>query len=223
MFSASGAPPAIAVWHDNELDESKWQPPSCTGWPTESHSKVLVALAGSFRSVGTIDRILARVAAISTLRDVQYWSTTDKKWRPLANDASALNGPHPTDRRPDFSASDLKQGATLYYWEDDSRSGEIVTRLSVRERTADRAVIGTENITPVRSYLITMFPAGTLETALFIQRISPDVWGVYLLSRSLPGTSMLAAGHEASYVNRAVALFRQVAGIRTDEEPPAQR
>jgi hypothetical protein len=68
-----------------------------------------------------------------------------------------------------------------------------------------------------------MFPAGTLETALFIQRISPNVWGVYLLSRSLQGTSMLAAGHEASYVNRAVALFRQIAGIRTDEEPPAQR
>jgi hypothetical protein len=223
MFSASGAPPAIAVWHDNELDESKWQPPSCTGWPAESHSKVLIALAGSFRSVGTIDQILARFAAISKLRDVRYWSTTDKKWRPLANDASALTGPRAMDRRPDFLASDLKKGATLYYWEDDSRSGEIVTRLSVRERTADRAVIGTENITPVRSYLITMFPAGTLETVLFIQRISPNVWGVYLLNRSLQGTSMLADGHEASFVNRAVALFRQIAGIRTDEEPPAQR
>ena len=222
-FPAPGAAPAIAVWHDSDLEQSKWQPPACTGWPGGSQSRLLIALAGSFRHVGSIDPILSRIAAISTLRSVRYWSTTDKKWRSLANAASALSGPNATDRRPDFAASELRKAATLYYWEDDSRSGEIVTRMSVLERTPDRAVIGTENITPVRTYLITMFPPGALQSVLFIQRIAPAVWGVYLLSRSLQGTSMLAGGHEASYVNRALALYRQMAGIRTDEEPPARQ
>jgi hypothetical protein len=31
----------------------------------------------------------------------------------------------------------------------------------------------------------------------------------------------LTAGHDASYVNRAVAFYRFLAGIPTDREPPA--
>ena len=42
-----------------------------------------------------------------------------------------------------------------------------------------------------------------------------------LLSRSGEGASMLTAGYEKSYVNRAAALYRALAGIKTDQEPPA--
>jgi hypothetical protein len=34
---------------------------------------------------------------------------------------------------------------------------------------------------------------------------------------------MITGGHEASYVNRAVALYRHLARIPTDREPPAAR
>ena len=220
-FAAPDAPPAVAVFHASDLDKSKWVPSPCTGWNPGSRSTLVVA--GQFRFSGTIDQILARIAAISTLSKVQYWSTTSGNWRPVAYEAAALSGPNAKDRRPDFTAPELKKGAQLYYWENDSRSGEVVMRMSIRERTTNAAVIGSENVTPVASYFITMFPPGTLQGAIVIRKVSDDLWGLYLLSRTLEGSSILAGGHEASYVNRAVALYRQIAGIRTNAEPPAQR
>jgi hypothetical protein len=222
-YSPPDAAPAIATWHGTDLELGKWRPPGCTGWSPDSRSKLVVALAGSFRFNGPIAQLVERVGAISAFRTVRYWSITDKAWRPLANAASALTGPNKADRRADFSSSDLIRNTTQYYWEDDSRSGEIVYRLNVLESTSDRAVIATENTTPVRKYFVTLFKPGALQSTIFIQRLSPGLYGTYILSRTGEGTSALADGHDGSYVNRAVALYRQVAGIRTDQEPPAVR
>jgi hypothetical protein len=222
-YPAPGVAPAIALWHASDLEQAQWQPPACTGWPPASRSKLVVALSGSFRFDGKISDLLARAGAISTLAQVQYWSTTDKKWRPLAYGASALTGPDPKSRRGDFTVSDLTKDAALYYWENDTRSGEAVYRLRVYENTPERAVIASENITPIRRFFMTLFQPGALQTVMFIQRLSPGVVGVYSLSRTGPGTSLLADGHDESYVNRAVALYRQLAGIKTDQEPPAAR
>jgi hypothetical protein len=222
-FPPPGAAPAVATYHAADL--AGWQPAPCTGWnaATADRSKLVVAVAGSFRFDGPIDRLLARIAAVSTLRNVQYWSTTDSEWRPLAYDASALSGPEAKSRRTDFTATELSSGASLYYWENDTRSGEVVMRLTVRARSADMAVVTTENVTPIRRFLVTLFPPGTLQTVLVIRRVSPKVWGAWLLSRTSDQSSMLAGGHEASYVNRAVALYRQIAAIPTNQEPPAMR
>jgi hypothetical protein len=222
-YSAPDAAPMIAIWHGGDLEQSKWQPPRCTGWSPTSHSTLIVALAGSFRFNGSIDQLLERVGAISAFRTIRYWSTTDKEWRPFANDASALTGPDKANRRADFSASELIKNATLYYWEDDSRSGEIVYRLSVYENSPDRAVIASENITPIRKFFVTLFKPGALQSIIFVQRLSSGLFGIYILSRTGEGTSTLAEGHDDSYVNRAVALYRQLAGIKTDQEPPAAR
>ena len=35
------------------------------------------------------------------------------------------------------------------------------------------------------------------------------------------GAKAFVQGHEASYINRAVAMFRHIAGILTDQNPPA--
>ena len=222
-YSAPGAPPTIGIWHSSDLDQSNWQPPKCTGWSPTSRSKLVVALAGSFRFTGSIDQILERAGAISTFRNIRYWSTTDEKWRPFANNAFALESPDKTSRRADFSASDLIKNATLYYWEDDSRSGEIVHRLRVFETTPDRAIIADENITPIRKFFVTLFDPGDLQSTIFIQRLSPDRFGVYILSRTGEASSAFAEGHDGSYVNRAAALYRQLAGIKTDQDPPAAR
>ncbi len=222
-YSAPEAAPAIAVWRGRDLEQGKWQPPQCTGWLPTSQSKLVVALSGSVRFQGPIDPILARIGAISAFRAVRYWSTTDKKWRPLANDAYALSGPDKADRRADFSPAELVKNAKLYYWEDDTRSGQIVYRLSVLENGPARAIVASENITPVRKFLVTLFKPGALQSVVFIQRLSPGVLGIYILSRTGEGTSALAEGHDASYVNRAVVLYRLIAGIKTDQEPPAAR
>ena len=222
-YPAPGAAPAVSVWHDSDLTAAHWQPPACLGWAAASRSKLLVALSGSFRFDGSMDNLLARVGAISALPKVQYWSTTDKKWRPLAKEASALRGPDAKSRRGDFSAAELVKNATLYSWEDDSRTGEIVYRLRVDESTPERAVLASENITPVRQFFLTLFRPGALQSVMFIQRLSPGVFGVTTLSRTGEGTATLAEGHDASYINRAVALYRQLAGIKTDLEPLAAR
>jgi hypothetical protein len=84
-------------------------------------------------------------------------------------------------------------------------------------------VIATENVTAVRKLILTMFAPGELQSTYFLERRSPGVWTYYSLSRTSPDANPLARGHAASYLNRAVALFRYVAGIPTDQEPPAAR
>jgi hypothetical protein len=220
-YSPPGVPPVVNVWHDDGLKRAGWKPPDCSGWAPSSHSKLVLAMAGSFRFDGTADELVARIGAISTLRGVQYWSVTDKMWRPLVIDAWALSRPDPRSRRPDFLAAEMTAGSELYYWENDSRSGKIVYRMTVRERSPARAVIAIENVTPVRFFLVTLFEPGALQSVEFVELVSPGVWGVYLLTRAGEGVSALAGARDASYVNRAVAIYRHLAGIPTDQEPPA--
>jgi hypothetical protein len=213
--------PNVVIWQGKELEQGHWHPPSCTGWLADSPSKLVVTLTASFHFDGPMSALLARVGTISALRSIQYWSTTDKKWGPLSNDASALTGPDPKSRRRDFSAAELVQGADLYYWEDDARTGATVYRLRVSESTAERVVISSDNVTPMRRFFFTLFRPGALQSVLILQRVAPGLFGVFVLSRSGEGASVLTAGHEKSYVNRAAALYRQLAGIKTDQEPPA--
>ncbi len=112
-------------------------------------------------------------------------------------------------------------GSDQYYLENDNRSGKIVQRMAVRERMPTRVVISIENLTPVRFLFVTLFEPGALQSVEFLELISPGVWGIYLLTRVGEGVSALAGGHEASYINRTAAMYRHLAGIPTDAEPPA--
>ena len=73
----------------------------------------------------------------------------------------------------------------------------------------------------MRRYFLTLFKPGALQSLLIVPRLSPGVFGAFILSRSGEGASLLTAGHDKSYVNRTVALYRHLAGIKTDQEPPA--
>ena len=125
------------------------------------------------------------------------------------------------NRRSDFLAAEMTAGSELYYWEKHRRAGNIVYRMTVLERSPARTVVATENWSPVRFLLPTLFEPGELQSFACIELVSPGVWGVYLLTRAGQGVSALAVGHDASYVNRAAAIYRHLAGIPTDEEPPA--
>jgi len=220
-YPAPDAAPLIVVWQAKDLERDNRHPPSCAGWGAETRSKLVVTLTGSFRFDGAMSALLARVGTISALRSIQYWSTTDKKWTSLSNDSSALTGPDSKSRRRDFSASELVKGADLYYWEDDARTGPAVYRLRVSESASERFVISSNNVTTIRRFWFTLFKPGALQSVLIIEHIAPEVFGVSILNRSGEGASMLTAGHESSYVNRVAALYRQLAGIKTDQEPPA--
>jgi len=157
------------------------------------------------------------------LKDILYWSATDKKWAHLSSDASALTDANANDRRKDFAASDFEKDANLYYWEDGASTGATVYRLKVSESTPQRLVISSDNVTTVRKFFFTLFKPGALQSLLFIQQLSPGTYGVYILTRTGEGASALSNGHEEIFINRADALFRQLAGIRTDQDPPAMR
>ena len=116
-YASLGVQPAMAILGAEELDASVWRPSSCTGWPAASRSRVVVAVAGLVHVAGGPETLLARAGAVSTLRSMRYWSTTDKTWRPLFLDAAALAGPaEGGDRRGDFRPSELQAGRTLYFW-----------------------------------------------------------------------------------------------------------
>lgn len=220
LFSTPEESPAIASWRAADLNRIRWVPPACTGWSASSGSRLVVAIAASFRFEGDLQSLLERAGSISALRNARYWSTTEQAWRPLALDAAALSDSDPKTQRPDFAASELTRGSQHYYWIIDNRSGSVVYRLRVLERDEHRVVLARENASPLRAFATTLFEPGMLQTVEFIERRS-DVWTFYLLMRIDRRASVFASGHEASSVNRAIALYRHLAGIRTDRDPPA--
>ena len=103
---------------------------------------------------------------------------------------------------------------------DNRSASDVIYRMRVRESSADHVVIETENVTAVRWWGMTLFKPGALQTAYFLDMLAPDTWSYYTLTKISDG-SWLVAGHEKSYVNRVIALYRHLAGIPTDTEPPA--
>ena len=219
-YAAPGVPPAVMTWRDRDLAAAGWFPPTCAGW-TSPRSRLLVTLAGSLRFDGPVEDLLDRIGAISSFRSLRYWSVTDRAWRPLLNETYALRGADPRLRRPDFAAAELRLGTEVYFLQRDGRStADVVYRMRIQERDTSRARITIENVTPVRFYLVTLFPPGSLQSTIYLNRISLGVWGVYYVTRVTDEASSMALGHEASYINRAAALYRHLVGVPTDQEPP---
>ena len=131
-FPKVDAAPEIRVWFRGDI-EGGWTPAACTGWDEQDFT-VLVALAGRYYDDSGIEGFLGRVAAISGLASIKYWSTTRKRWRELVPEAYALDGPDKALRRPDFSVAELKSGKDLYYWQRErSPADNIIYGLRLRE------------------------------------------------------------------------------------------
>jgi hypothetical protein len=214
-YAALDARAAVRTWTN-----LAWTPPACLGWPPE-RSRLIVALAGRFRHAGDAQTLLARFGAISSMRGLQYWSVTDKAWRELITDGAALMGPGSRSRRPDFSPAELAPGATVYFEQTEGRSSTpVVYRLRVLEAGADRLAIATDNVTPIRAFLVTLFPPGSLRATYLIERHGADVWTFYGISSTGAEASALASVSPPSYINRAAALYAQFAGIPARRHPP---
>lgn len=211
-YAASDRPPAIAVWTEANLRKSAWRPAPCLNWGPD-RTRLAAALAGDFRFSGSLDNLLGRLGAFSGYKSIRYWSVNHQRWQELVSDAGRVGG-------ADLTAADLVTGRSFDYFEN-GRGGRIVYRLTILERTAERIVLVTENVTPIRVVRLTAFEAGALQSVKFLDRRGPDLWGYYQIIRAGEGASMIALGSDASYVNRLAALYRYVAGIPTDRDPPA--
>lgn len=209
-YGAVDAGPAVQVISGSDL--AAWKPPSCVGWPAQDDG-VLVALAGRFAYKGSTDDLLKRFGAISTLKGLKYWSVTDGGWRTLITSAEALDAPESGHSRPDFTLAEMKSGKDLYFAQQDNRtSEEVVYRMQVRDLSANGFVVAVENVTPVRSYMLTLFDPGELLSVQFVERESPGVYGYYGLAFAGESLASSIALPQASYVNRALALYGQLTG-----------
>lgn len=211
--------PMVKVWDRSALGHN-WNPPACLGWSAPGFS-TLISTVARFHA-GTAEGLLQRIGSISGLTGIRYWSTTHQSWRTLIVNASAMTGPG-GGTRPDFSVSDLAQGSVRYFQQSDSLAGKATYRLQILSASSERIVFETENITGLRFMLMPLFPPHQLQAVYFLERDSPGLWKYYSLARMGKDASTLAAGHDASAINRAVAFFRHFASIPTDQDPPAAR
>lgn len=214
-YAEAGMQPRLQVW--NMPQDGIPLPAGCSGGGALNF-KLLVALAGSFRHDGSVDKLMERFGAVSATQGNRYWSVTDKQWRVLITHAAALEGADSLRPRRDFSAAEMKDGKELYFVQRDSRStGEVVYRMRVLESGPDRLVIEMENVSPVRFYFLTLFEPGELRSLHFLDRRAGDLWGYYALSASARAQ---AKGSEASFVNRLSSFYGYVIGKPVDRAPP---
>ena len=189
-----------------------WTPPACTGFTTKGDG-VLVAVAGSFPFTGSADALLARFGAVSALKGLKYWSVTEGGWRTLITQATALEGPDLNRPRPDFSLPEMRSDVDLYFAQSENRAGgDVVYRMRVRDFGPNRFVVAIENASPVSRYLVTLFNPGDLASVHFLERRGPGVWGYYGLAWASDSLVSRLAVPEASYVNRALSLYRHFLG-----------
>ena len=213
-------PPTVAFWSEADLGRD-WKPPACTGW-SEPGFATLITTVARFRHTASAEGLLRHVGAISELGGMRYWSTTHQQWQTLIVNAHALTGPQ-TGRRQDFQPDEIQEGKMLYFDQTDNLSGKAIYRMIIIKVSADRIVFEVENVSIMRYFVVTLFHPGEMQSIYFLDRDSHDVWRYYSITRTGRNSNRLAAGHESSSINRAVALYRFLAGIPTDQEPPAAR
>jgi hypothetical protein len=172
-------------------------------------------LAARFRSPADAEGLLARLGRVSELAKVRYWSVSREACRDLIDRAFALAGPDEDQRRPDFSAAEMAAGRELYFFQDENGpGGGTVYRLRVREMSPDRLVVETENAGTISVVLLPLFEPGELRALYILEPEQPGVWSYYSLTGTTKGASPLAGGHDASYINRALALYGHLAGLK---------
>lgn len=212
-YGEMGGPPVVQTWHDIDIEDRE----ACLGG-MRGRMALVVALAVRFDGAKSLEDVATRIGAISVTEGLPYWSVTDRQWRPLISESFAIDDPISRRRRPDFMAQEILSGRRLYFAQNDTRStGLNVYSLSATSVAPDRLVVEIVNLTPIRFALVTLFDPQALRSVHFADRLETDVWGYYGISAVRAGA---VDGQEKSFVNRAGAFYRFLAGISPEREPP---
>lgn len=217
-YASPGSPPVIGSWSAADLENAAWQHAPCLHW-NDGKMRMATALAAVVRAP-SLDGLLVRYGALSQYKSIRFWSTTHQDWEEFVAQAGFTDGPNATYTYPDLKAEDFTAGRGFDYYEI-GRAGRTIHRLTIRQRTADRAELTTENVTPVRVAVFTVFEPHALKTATFIERRGPQEWGYYQTIGVGEGADFIAVHSASPYINRLTALYRYMAGLKTDGAPPA--
>ena len=217
-YPAVGAPPAVRVW---TLPGSNGGAPACAGW-APAESATVVRVAARFRFEGAAEDLRRRIGALSATAGLLYWSASDRTWQPLIVKAEALTAARGA-RRADFSPAEIAAGRALFFSQEDNRFGAAVYRMRIREASESALALDMENCTPLKLFTLQIFGPGEVQSVYSLKKEVPGVWQYYAVTRTAGKAGALLAGREGSAINRAVALYRYLAGIPADLEPPAAR
>lgn len=101
---------------------------------------------------------------------------------------------------------------------------EMIYRIRVLESNEQTFSFIVENLRPVRFLFQNMLDVGDYQSYFQFRRVSGSEWIYYNVLR-IAGErgplGLLLSEREASYVNRAEAMYRHFAGIPTDRDPAA--
>lgn len=217
-YPEPGLSPTLRVWESGDLGRH-WVPPACTGWTTAGFT-ALVVTAARFRYDSGVDGLLRRVGAISESVGIRYWSTTRKQWKTLIVSASALTGPDGSMPRVDFLPDEIRKGDFLYFQQEENLLGNVIYRLRMRSASSAQLVYEIENTSTVKGVIGNVFQPGDIQGLYFLEHESRGLWRYYSLLRIGKRANWMTMGNKASYLNRAMAMYRHLVGIQTDREPP---
>lgn len=213
-YSELTAQPQVGVWRDIELNAAG----SCLGTVT-GHFGLVIALASRFESSESLTQVAKRIGSVSAIRGLKYWSVTDQTWRPLSTKAFAVRDDESNPvQRGDFSAAEVLRGDTLLFSRDDSQStGQTLYEAKAIAVAADSLVLETRNVTAVKMLLLTLFEAEELRSIHYLRRDAGNRWSYYGLSAA---RKIGIFSDERSFINRAAAYYRHIAGQPSDGASP---
>jgi hypothetical protein len=211
----AGQRPAVLLRHAEDLPEG-WAPAACSELATPAGATV-VAVAGTLSHRGDALSLLARLGAVSAQTGMRYWSAGQGAWRDLLADASALSGPDPGMRRPDFKVEEMRAGDPLYLlYDDTAKPGPVVFATEVRESGPDGFLVLSRNHSPVRLLGMSIAGPGDVSSMLSVQRVGGDEFAYYALYAIALAPLAAAMIPDEDHVNRAVAAFRFMAAVPSD-------
>jgi hypothetical protein len=213
----TGTNPTVDLWQPSGDD--LWQPPSCIPWVVKP-ARVVVTTLGRFQHTGNVDEILKRFADVSDMTSIQYWSVTKQKWKPLFKQSHALD-PEENTQRDNFQLQELMPGHHVQVQQTEAYlPAPLTLDWQILERTPDRLVITMTNTSDVKWMFSRVIAKGNYEFFYLLERETGSTWRFYNVSRLTGGNIVLSLLPNESYINRAAAIFRYVAGYPTDIEPP---
>lgn len=169
---------------------------------------MMLSARGRFINKNGAEGVLKRIASVSSLSGLPYWSTSRQKWTTFIDKSQALSQPMPDETRDDFSPDELKVGESFYYSQDQkTTAGTIIYRFTIRERSGHQVMITMENASPIRFFRIPVMAAGATQYMLNFEQLSDNQWSYHGQAGIKRGFHELLPGREASLANRAAAIF----------------
>jgi hypothetical protein len=215
-FPTVDAEPTIRIFKDSDV--AGWKPPACTRWPAEKFHFIGTATA-SFRHSGDASELARRYGAISEYAAMRYFSPSRQTWRELSFEAFALRDANPASKRGDFTAAEFVPGIPRYFWQRGATEAprpfpgsiDLVNRIEVLERTADRLVVAVTS-EPGTVAAVMRLGRGDIRVVYFLERDenARDAWHYFALT-SLAGIAALGADN--FYRASARGVFRHTAGL----------